>query len=244
MSGYADRTQVAEEASSMVGEFNAIENALNNVRDYYPEGAEDIAQVVDKLALLRAVADEAHGFKVGDQPQELRFLLEYKLVAALDDAVGRLNRLINILGANSASAIAEAEAARTWTIGAASASVVGGTLATLVVALALSQFSLARPLRRLADVMKNMARGEFASEIAGLARKDEVGAMARSVAVFRENGLALKRLDSSGRPTRRAPRPRGARPSPGSSARSSAMCSASSASFLMRRSSWRSSRPP
>ena len=61
---------------------------------------------------LRAVADEAHAFKVGDQPQELRFLLEYKFVAALDDAVAHLNRLINILGASSASAISEAEAAR------------------------------------------------------------------------------------------------------------------------------------
>ena len=54
-------------------------------------------------------------------------------------------------------------------------SVLGGTLATLAVALALSQYSLARPLRRLADVMKSMARGEFASEIDGLARQDEVG---------------------------------------------------------------------
>jgi methyl-accepting chemotaxis protein len=195
MSGYADRAQIAEEANSMVGEFNAIENALNNVRDYYPEGAEDIAQLADKLALLRAVADEAHGFKVGDQPQELRFLLEYKFIAALDDAVGLLNRLINIPGASSATAIAEAEAARSWTIGVASVSVVGGTLATLAVALALSHYSLARPLRRLADVMQNMARGEFASEIVGLARRDEVGAMARSVAVFRENGLALRRLE-------------------------------------------------
>src|ERR1700722_1308187 len=37
MSGYADRAEIAEETNSMVGEFNAIENALNNVRNYYPE---------------------------------------------------------------------------------------------------------------------------------------------------------------------------------------------------------------
>jgi methyl-accepting chemotaxis protein len=40
MSAYADRAQIAEEANSMVGEFNAIENALNNVRGYYPQGAD------------------------------------------------------------------------------------------------------------------------------------------------------------------------------------------------------------
>ena len=109
--------------------------------------------------------------------------------------MSHVNRLINILGAGSASAIQEAEAARSWTIGVTRASVVAGTLATLAAALALCQYSLARPLRRLADVMKRMAGGEFAIEIDGLARTDEIGAMARSVAVFRENGMTLKRLE-------------------------------------------------
>ena len=195
MSGYADaRRSPRKPAPWSANSMRSRTRSTMSVATIL-EGAEDTAQLIDKLAALRAVADEAHAFKVGDQPQELRFLLEYKFIAALDDAVGHLNRLINILGADSASAIAEAEAARTWSIGVTSASVVGGTLATLAVALALSQYSLARPLRRLADVMRNMARGEFGSEIVGLARRDEVGAMARSVAVFRENGLALRRLE-------------------------------------------------
>jgi methyl-accepting chemotaxis protein len=126
---------------------------------------------------------------------EVRFLLEFKFIAALDDAVGLLNRLINILGASSETAVSEADAARTWTIGVTRVSVVVGTLATLAVALALSHYSLGRPLRRLAGVMTNLAKGDFAIEIDGLARRDEVGGMARSVAVFRENGIALKRLE-------------------------------------------------
>jgi methyl-accepting chemotaxis protein len=125
----------------------------------------------------------------------VRFLLELKFSAALDDAAFLLNRLINVLGASSQSAIQEAEAARSWTIRVTSDSVLLGTLATLAAALALSHYSLARPLRRLADEMKKLARGDFAIEIDGLARRDEVGAMARSVAVFRENGIALRRLE-------------------------------------------------
>jgi methyl-accepting chemotaxis protein len=195
MSAYADRAQVAEEANAMVGEFNAIGNALANVRAYYPEGTEDIAQLLGKLETLHGLADEVHRLIIGGKRDEVRFLLDFKFSAALDDAVSHLNRLINILGASSKSAVADAEAARSWTIEVTSASVVGGTLVTLAVALALSQYSLARPLRRLADVMKNLARGDFATEIEGLARQDEVGVMARSVAVFRENGIALKRLE-------------------------------------------------
>jgi methyl-accepting chemotaxis protein len=195
MSGYADSAQIAEEANSMVGEFNAIENALNNVRDHYPDGSEEIAQVVSKLAALRLVADEAHGFKVGEQPQELRFLLEYKFISALDDTVFHLNRLINVLGAASGSAIQEVETARNGAIRITTAIVVLGTLLMLATALALSHVSLARPLRRLADVMTRLAEGDFAIDVDGLARSDEVGVMARSVAVFRKNGIALKQLE-------------------------------------------------
>jgi methyl-accepting chemotaxis protein len=195
MSGYVDRAQVAEEANAMVGEFNAIGNALGNVRGHVPERTEDIAQLVGKLEMLHALAEDARRLTLDSKREEVRFLLEFKFSAALDDAVSHLNRLINILGASSESAVQEAEAARSWTIDVTRVSVVAGTLATLALALALSQYSLARPLRRLADVMKNMARGDFAVEIDGLARKDEVGVMARSVAVFRENGISLKRLE-------------------------------------------------
>jgi methyl-accepting chemotaxis protein len=179
----------------MVGEFNAIKNALDNVRGYDPERTEDIAQLVRKLEALHALADDVHRLTIDSKREEVRFLLEFKFIAALDDAVFHLNRLINILGASSKNAVQEAEAARSWTIDVTRVSVVGGTLATLAVALALSQYSLARPLRRLADVMMNLARGDFATEIDGLDRKDEVGTMARSVAVFRENGIALKSLE-------------------------------------------------
>jgi methyl-accepting chemotaxis protein len=195
MSAYADRAQVAEEANAMVGEFNAIGNALDNVRSYDPERTDDIAQLLGKLDPVHALAEDVRRLTIDGKREEARFLLEFKFIAALDDAVFRLNRLINILGASSQSAVAEAEAARSWTIGVTSVSVAAGTLATLAAALALSQFSLARPLRRLADVMINFAKGDFATEIDGLDRKDEVGIMARSVAVFRENGISLKRLE-------------------------------------------------
>ena len=179
----------------MVGEFNAIGNALDNVRGYDPERTEDIEHLLGKLETLRALAADVHRMTIDGKHDEARFLLEFKFTAALDDAVGLLNRLINILGASSQTAVAEAEAARSWTIGVTRVSVGGGTLATLALALALSHYSLARPLRRLARVMTNLAKGDFAIEIDGLARRDEVGVMARSVAVFRENGIALKRLE-------------------------------------------------
>jgi methyl-accepting chemotaxis protein len=199
MSAYADRAEIAEEINSMAGEFNAIGNGLDNVRTYYPERTEDVAQIFTKLEALHALADDAQRLKTSGRTDQLQFLLEFRFIAALDDAVTALNRLINILGGNAEAAVQEAEAARTSTITVTSASVAGGTLATLILALALSQYSLARPLRRLAHAMTDLAKGDDVTEIEGLARKDEVGVMARSVAVFRENAIALKRLEQQGK---------------------------------------------
>jgi methyl-accepting chemotaxis protein len=195
MSAYADRAQVVEEATSMVGEFNAIQNALDNVLSYYPKRSEEIAQIISKLAALREAAEEAYQLKMSDQVAPLQFLLEFKFIAALDDAAFHLNRLINVFGAVSEDTLQEVEAARKWTIAVTTFIISGGTVIILIAALALSQFSLARPLRRLGDVMTSLAKGNFATEVGGVARTDEVGVMARSVAVFRENGIALKRLE-------------------------------------------------
>jgi len=194
MSATTDKAQVTEEASAMAGEFNAIGNALDNVRGYYPEQTEEIAAVFAKLEALHALSDDAHRFKVAGESQDLQFLLETKLAPAIDDAASRLNRLINILGADSGRLAEEAEAARQSAIRVSIAIVVGSTLLILAGAVAFSHYSLARPLRRLADLMTRLAQGDFGSKVDGLARTDEVGIMARSVAIFRDNGIALKEL--------------------------------------------------
>jgi methyl-accepting chemotaxis protein len=194
MSAYPDRAQAAEEAATMDGEFNAIGNALDNVRSFYPEQTEEIAEVFTKLEALHVQADDARRFKLAGEAQQLQFLLEYKFVPALDDAAFRLNRLINILGAASQRVMEDAEAARVLAIRLSTVIVVGGTLLALAGALVFTQYSLARPLRRLADRMTRLTQGDFASEVDGLARTDEVGIMARSVAVFRNNEIALKDL--------------------------------------------------
>jgi hypothetical protein len=98
MSASDDRAQIAEQANAMVGEFNAIANALDNVRGYYPERTDDIAQVLAKLEALHTLADEVHGLTVDRKREQAGFVLELKFSAALDDAVFHLNRLINILG--------------------------------------------------------------------------------------------------------------------------------------------------
>ena len=73
--------------------------------------------------------------------------------------------------------------------------------ATLAVALVLAMAagwlvarSIVRPLDRLATAMRAMAQGDYARTVPHLERRDEVGDMAQTVEVFRQNGLRIAEM--------------------------------------------------
>lgn len=66
----------------------------------------------------------------------------------------------------------------------------------LGVALALVHFRVARPLRRLAAAMHGLAHSEEVTDIPGVGQRDEIGDMARSVVVFRDNALVREALEA------------------------------------------------
>ena len=90
---------------------------------------------------------------------------------------------------------AAAATADTWrTILITAGSVGGASAAVLALAFVLVQFGIAKPLNALAATMERLARGDYDAVVAGAARRDEVGTMAKSVEVFKENGLEALRL--------------------------------------------------
>src|SRR6185436_11168720 len=56
--------------------------------------------------------------------------------------------------------------------------------------------SIARPLNGLADVMKRLADGDISAKIPATHASDEIGSMARTVIVFRDNMIERDRLTS------------------------------------------------
>jgi methyl-accepting chemotaxis protein len=53
-----------------------------------------------------------------------------------------------------------------------------------------------RVLVRLSGVMQDLASSRFDVEVVGAGRHDEIGAMARAVQVFKDNGLEVRRLEA------------------------------------------------
>src|SRR6202043_3214063 len=56
--------------------------------------------------------------------------------------------------------------------------------------------SITGPLDQLGSRMKALADGELEADIPGIARGDEIGAMAATVQVFKDNAVRIRGLDA------------------------------------------------
>lgn len=65
-----------------------------------------------------------------------------------------------------------------------------------------ARFVLIKPMTTLTDAMRQLAGGDVEGLTPSLARKDELGAMARSVEVFRENAIARGKAEAEARENR------------------------------------------
>ena len=191
MAGTSDVDTVREADDERTGQYDAAKAWLNSVTAYLPEHAEDVRRMFDRLELVRSIADDAHKLVAAGDREGARTLLEFKFDPALVDAATNMNRLINILGGETRAATAEAAQSKTWTYQLIFGVLIGGTLLTVLLAMALAHRTVARPLQKLAAAMREIAEGRFETPIEGLKRGDEVGTMARAVLVFRDNGIAL-----------------------------------------------------
>ena len=72
---------------------------------------------------------------------------------------------------------------------------VGGVLLAIAAAVgALFARSLTKPISRLTSTMEALAEGDLDVDVRATERQDEIGAMARAVEVFRENGIRIAQM--------------------------------------------------
>ncbi|MDE2600861.1 MAG: methyl-accepting chemotaxis protein [Bradyrhizobium sp.] len=74
-------------------------------------------------------------------------------------------------------------------------SVVGIVLG-LLLGFLIGQYGVAKPLAAIVDLLQLLAEGHFDVDIAGTDRKDEIGHVAKTALVFKENGLAKIRMEA------------------------------------------------
>ena len=70
-----------------------------------------------------------------------------------------------------------------------------GTLLAALAAWVIARMT-ARPISRMTDAMETLAAGNYTVAIPDMDRGDEIGAMAKTVAVFKENGLRVQEMQA------------------------------------------------
>ncbi len=173
--------------------------AIDDIRARRPDlssGLDAIAAPLDELfAKTKEVVEAAKLMDAGHGREVISGEVEPRIDAILE-ATNKLQSTIEAqLVSNRKALDAEADS----TVMVMVTMVAGGLLAGLLVALAISRRGIAAPIRRLSDAMSLYAKGDFSEEPRGTDRRDEIGTMARALAVFRENGLEAERLRATQR---------------------------------------------
>jgi methyl-accepting chemotaxis protein len=118
-----------------------------------------------------------------------------KLHGDAEPLIDELSKLVHDAGVTEKAAAETADVQSTELIGA------GIPLIAIVVAV-LAWFNgrgVARPLTDMAALMNRLAGGDLTIEVTNADRRDEVGTLARSLEVFKENGLKTRALEAAQR---------------------------------------------
>ena len=74
-----------------------------------------------------------------------------------------------------------------------------GVLAGLIFGFLIGQYGIVKPIQSIVALLKSLAAGKFDQDITGTERKDEVGDIAKTALVFKQNGLEKVRLEKEQR---------------------------------------------
>lgn len=74
-----------------------------------------------------------------------------------------------------------------------------GILMGLTIGFLIGQYGIATPIRQIVALLQKLAGGDYQVEVVGADRKDEVGDIAQTAMVFKDNGLAKIRLEAEQR---------------------------------------------
>ena len=165
-----------------------IEKRMENAKTLIPEHAAAIAAFQKRALEIVALTDEAVKFAAEGKDEEAKAPMNAAdvLVGPLEaDIKTWVENYMGIIEARSKELTAETDATIFYSLlgmFAAFAAIIGASILV-------TTRGITTPIARLRERMTTLANGETSVEVPGLARRDELGQMAKAVSVFRDNAL-------------------------------------------------------
>src|SRR5882724_4916897 len=165
-----------------------------------PAVREALATYEQNLKTTLAAIDAASSAKLTETAEGLRADV-LKSGAAAQALRGKLREVANRLTRRveeHGEEIAEEYASRSKLLITISlACIVCGMMLGFVI----GQYGIAKPLRAMVDLLQSLAGGKYQIDIHSTERKDEIGDVAKSALVFKQNGLAKARMEAEQKET-------------------------------------------
>ena len=162
-----------------------------------PARKSDYERMVAQTQALKTTLDEAVKFGADDE--------NAAALRIMDTADAQVTALTEAIIALNTQVLKETDELSTATSNEISFTIrlmlglsLAGILLGVGLALLMSAKTITGPLARLRGAMDRLAGGDFDAAVEGAERRDEVGLMAKTVLVFKENGLEMKRLEAQG----------------------------------------------
>ncbi|HEV7328801.1 MAG TPA: methyl-accepting chemotaxis protein [Bosea sp. (in: a-proteobacteria)] len=155
----------------------------------------DFDGMIVKVHEIKAELDEAVAFGARDENARALAVMDRADAQAtnLTEAIVKLNgEVLDYLATQSSTTTKDVNFITKLMLGLSLA----GILLGIGLALLMSAKTITGPLARLRGAMDKLASGDFDTAVAGTQRRDEVGLMAKTVLVFKENGLEMRRLEA------------------------------------------------
>ncbi|MEH3117801.1 MAG: methyl-accepting chemotaxis protein [Methylorubrum populi] len=184
--GYAEKVATfMRDRNAKVAAYAALISSAQERRAY--------DDLLAKLDLLKPEWDRLRAFPSDRQNEALahfRGSMNARYLAVSDAARALVD--VNIEGSKAADAAVRAEQATAIRITLAALCI---TTLTAVGAMIFSFVGVSRPIERMTEAMRRLAGGDTDSPIPFGRRRDEIGAMAATVHVFRDNLLRARALE-------------------------------------------------
>ena len=193
-----------------VKEMNAAEQEMDVALDMFNtsakeyealEGAAELKPVYETFRNAWIIYLDQHkkmvAFSRDDKDADAKALFKGASMDAYGKAMTALDKLVKGANQNAGEAVEQGKVA----FGLAWYVILGCVSVTVLFAIIIGGYiaviAISRPIGALTKVMEQLSRGDLATDVPGLRRGDELGAMAKAVQVFKDNAIEKRRMDDA-----------------------------------------------
>jgi len=165
-----------------------------SARDLLPAHAAKISKLIDQYETLFAAVRDIQAVALTNDNAKALSMTSSRFRPLMNSMAADLVTLIAAAGKEMDSASAEATALTGTTIAWTYGAVLTGLFLVMGLAVFATNVGISRPIVDISELMRRLADRDYGMAITGVDRRDEVGTMAKSVQVFKDNMMQADAL--------------------------------------------------